>query len=80
MTGHPMRKILKTNHTGWFYSNGYFSMKTSNGVSIENFKRRRALPSFDTLDAGSRLFFERILNVKKVRDFVFITRAKAKNR
>ena len=39
------------------------------GDSIENFKRRHAL-----------LFFERILDVKKENNFVFITRTKAKSR
>jgi hypothetical protein len=48
--------------------------------SVENFKRRRALPPFSTLDAGARLFFERILAVKKDRELVFFTKASAKSR
>ncbi len=50
------------------------------GESIENMKRRRALRSSSSpLDQRSRLFFERILNVRKVQEFVFITKASAKS-
>ena len=45
----------------------------SSGHSIENFKRRRALP-------GQARFFERILNVRKIQELVFITKTVAKNR
>ena len=45
-------------------------------ANIENFKRRRALPPVSPLDIGSRLFFERILNVKKIREFIFITKGR----
>ncbi len=45
--------------------------------SVENFKRRKALPSI--ADNGDFCFFERVLSVKKIREFVFITRAAAKN-
>lgn len=48
-------------------------------VTIENFKRRRALPPAP-IDDGSMMFFERILCVKKIRELVFITRAKARTR
>jgi len=48
--------------------------------SVENFKRRRALSPFSILDASSRLFFERIVNVKKTPEFVFITKARSKER
>jgi hypothetical protein len=48
-------------------------------VTIENFKRRRALPPAP-VDDGSMMFFERILCVKKIRELVFITRAKARTR
>jgi hypothetical protein len=47
--------------------------------SIENFKRRRALPPIPGLD-GEIKFFERILSVRKVQDLVFITKTVAKNR
>ncbi len=46
--------------------------------SVENFKRRRALPSVST-ETDDFDFFERVLSVKKIREFVFITRAAAKN-
>lgn len=48
-------------------------------ATIENFKRRRALPP-GPLDDGSMLFFEKIMSVKKIRDLVFIARAKARTR
>lgn len=60
--------------------NDLFAIKPSEGVSIENFKRRRMLHPFTHLDTGSRLFFERVLSVKKAREFVFISKARAKNR
>ena len=46
---------------------------------VENFKRRRALPPLPSL-AGSETFFNRVLSLRKIRDFVFITKAVAKNR
>ncbi len=60
--------------------NDPFATQPSEGVSIESFKRRRTLQPFSYLDAGSRLFFERVLTVKKAREFVFVSRARAKNR
>ena len=41
-------------------------------MNVENFKRRRALAP--RLDAESRLFFERIMSVKKMQELVFITK------
>ncbi len=43
-------------------------------ATLENFKRRRALSS--PIDIRSKLFFERILHIKKVRDLVFFGRAR----
>jgi len=48
--------------------------------SVENDKRRQALPPFSSLDSSSRLFFERILSVRKNAEFVFIKKTKAKDR
>ncbi len=48
--------------------------------SVENDKRRNALPPFSGLDGDSRVFFDRLLSVKKIREFVFITKAKARTR
>jgi hypothetical protein len=48
-------------------------------ATIENFKRRRSLPP-GPVDDGSMMFFDRILCVKKIRELVFITRAKARTR
>lgn len=42
--------------------------------TLENFKRRRALCHSSPIDMRSRLFFERILSVKKVRDLIFCNR------
>ena len=47
--------------------------------SIENFKRRRALPPWPG-SGGEAKFFERILSIRKVQEFVFITKTAAKNR
>lgn len=48
--------------------------------NVENFKRRRALQPGPGLDFQSQLFFERILNIKKMRELVFITKSLAKGR
>ncbi len=52
------------------------------GDSVENFKRRRALPA--RWHAGMHekdiLFFHRLMNVKKGRDLVFVTKAEASKR
>ena len=45
-------------------------------TNVENYKRRRALPHF----ASDFQFFERVLAMKKLEDFVFITKTAAKNR
>jgi hypothetical protein len=46
------------------------------GDSLENFKRRHALPAMP----GDAKFFERILSVRKIQELVFITKTAAKNR
>ena len=51
-------------------------MLHSSGHSLENFKRRRALPAMP----GDFKFFERILSVRKMQELVFITKTVAKNR
>ncbi len=58
---------MRTRRMGLFHAHG---------SSIENFKRRRALPAMPT-DAK---FFERILSVRKIQELVFITKTAAKNR
>ena len=47
--------------------------------SVENFKRRRALPPLPGME-GEFKFFERILNMRKMQELVFITKTAAKNR
>ena len=49
---------------------------SQDGGSVENFKRRRALPA---MPSDSK-FFERILSVRKIQDLVFITKTAAKHR
>jgi len=46
------------------------------GDSLENFKRRRALPAMP----GDLKFFERILSVRKVQELVFVPKTAAKHR
>ncbi len=48
--------------------------------NVENFKRRQALPVFGSVDEDSKLFFERLVDAKKNREFIFITKAKSRNR
>ncbi len=48
--------------------------------NVENFKRRRALTPFWRFDMESRLFFERILDVRKAKEMVFVTNGKARGR
>ena len=49
------------------------------GHNVENHKRRRALPPLPSL-AGDAKFFERLLSSRKMQEFVFITKAVARNR
>ncbi len=58
----------------------YYRMDSRFDSNVENFKRRHALRHFASLDTSSKLFFERIVSVKKIRDFIFITKASAKGR
>jgi hypothetical protein len=51
----------------------------SHGGSIENYKRRRALPAMPGFSDDLK-FFEKILNVRKIQELVFITKTAAKNR
>lgn len=43
--------------------------------NMESLKRQRALPTLSPVDLESRLFFERILHVRKFRELVFFTKA-----
>ena len=49
-------------------------------TNVENLKRRGALLPMYSLDMNSRVFFDRVLTVRKVREFVFITKSKTKDR
>ena len=48
------------------------------GHNIENDKRRHALPM--PILAGDAKFFSRLVNIRKMHEVVFITKAAAKNR
>lgn len=49
-------------------------------MNVENMKRRGALLPMYSLDMNSRVFFDRVLTVRKVREFVFITKTTSKGR
>ncbi len=49
-------------------------------MNVENLKRRGALLPMYSLDMNSRVFFDRVLTVRKVREFVFITKSTSKGR
>ncbi len=68
-----MKKSIKRNDREVFFSYGAARFE----CSVENLKRHRAL---DPLDGDTQNFFNRVLNVKKIREFVFITKANAKSR
>ncbi len=48
--------------------------------NVENFKRRRALTPLPGMDLDSRLFFERVINIKKIQELIFITKSNPKSR
>ena len=68
MRKHPM------GHSG----HGWLGDHDRYGHNVENHKRRHALP-LPSL-AGEAKFFARLLSLRKTEDFVFITKAVAKNR
>ncbi|PIU40044.1 MAG: hypothetical protein COT00_03730 [Candidatus Omnitrophica bacterium CG07_land_8_20_14_0_80_50_8] len=68
------REILKKNRESGF---GALSDPCSN---IESFKRRQTLRPFWSLDISSRLFFERVLHVKRASEVIFLTKSQSKNR
>lgn len=45
-------------------------------ANVENFKRRRALLTLPAVDIRSKLFFERMLTVRRDRDIVFVAKGK----
>lgn len=68
-----MRKTLKKDIYESRFTAGEFRQAVTN---VENGKRRRALPHFAT----DFQFFERVLAMKRLEDFVFITKTAARNR
>ena len=58
---------------------GRFDVYTRNSNDTAgSFDRRES--SLTAEDYSSLLFFERLMDMKKIREFVFITKATAKNR
>ena len=49
-------------------------------TNVENFKRRRALQSFWSLDISSKMFFERALHLRRAGEFFFAAKAQSKSR
>ncbi len=65
------KNVKKKWHEGLFVASEFRF-----GETLENFKRRRALSHSSPIDMRSKLFFERILSVKKVRDLIFCGRGR----
>lgn len=57
----------------------YVHAHTRFSATIENCKRRQSLTPY-VLDTHSRVFFERILSVPKMREFVFIHKSSARSK
>ena len=70
-----MRKNLKRE----MYEAGYACYEARFDNHVENFKRRRALTPLADLN-GHTKFFDKILNVKKIQELVFITKTAARSR
>ena len=71
-----MRKIIQKDEVGMDSTD----LNSGFIVNVENFKRRRALQSFWSLDMHSKMFFERALHVKRDNEFIFITKAQSRHR
>ena len=69
---------MEKNSMGHSGNGGWLGQHGKYGHSVENHKRRHALP-LPSL-AGEAKFFARLLGSRKSEDFVFITKAVAKNR
>ncbi|OGW80700.1 MAG: hypothetical protein A3C47_07075 [Omnitrophica bacterium RIFCSPHIGHO2_02_FULL_51_18] len=67
---------MKKNGKKEFHASLFAGSELQFEATLENFKRRRALSPLSPIDMRSRLFFERILQVKKIRDLVFCGRAR----
>ena len=67
--------MSKAHHeeAGWAGDHGKY------GHNVENHKRRRALPPLPSLGSDAK-FFDRLLSSRKMQEFVFITKAVARNR
>jgi hypothetical protein len=68
-----MRKIAKRDIYETRFAPGEFHQVVAN---VENYKRRRSLPHLEE----NVEFFDRLLSMKKMTDFVFITKTAARTR
>ena len=68
-----MSRYQGSDANGWMGDHGKY------GHNVENHKRRRALPPLPA-PAGHAKFFDRLLSSRKVQEFIFITKAVARNR
>ena len=59
---------------------GQFDIYSQGSGMEEGNIGRRGMSGVSAMDDGSRLFFQRLTSMKKIREFVFITKASAKNR
>lgn len=50
------------------------------GENIENYKRRRMLSPLASLDDETRAFFEKMVSVRKLKDFIFLRRENSRGR
>ena len=71
-----MSKAIKHRSLSDSFSEVGFAFDTN----VENFKRKRALQSLSILDQTSKLFFQRMLEVKKIKDFIFVTKSQRAGR
>ena len=76
---------MAKNHMGRSGENEWMGDYGKYGSNVENHKRRQALPAYPVGRpipslAGEAKFFARLTTFHKMEEFVFITKAIAKNR
>ena len=63
------------------HQTGEGAMRSSRfDTNIENLKRRGALVPFSLFEHDPREILDRLLNVRKIRDIIFVPKVKAKSR
>ncbi len=69
---------MRKNYIGHSENGGWMTGHAKYAHNVENHKRRQALPL--PWLAGEAKFFARLLGSRKTEEFIFITKAVAKNR